>query len=470
MLFFSRKEVAKLNKEIGTYLADHGHAFPVIKPTPKLNQKTHQVFLSYSITEGRRVYVKEIHILGNSRTNGLAIRSQLRQIEGSSYSLKNVKESKRRINNLGYLNKVSVSTIPVTGTTNQVDLNYHVHEVNSGRASVQAGYSDVDGFLYGASITEPNFMGTGRYVGVGFQRSEYSDSYNLSYNNPFYTVSGISRGFSFYYSHTTPAKVDMDPYTMDDYGASMNFGVPVSEFDQLSFGFAFSHVAISNVNPATVSPSVVSFLGSNPSPFNQFKLTGGFSHSTLNRAIFPGKGNAQSIGLTLGVPVLKSSLSFYQLVYNLRWYIPIGDGFILNPHGTLGYGDGYGDTDELPFYNNFYAGGLRTLPGYEGNSLGPKNPLDTSQSLGGNVEVLGGLNFILPDFISHKVRTALFVAAANIFQTHHTPGISYESVNPKNLRGTAGIMVSWWSPLGAPLDFSLALPLNKKTGGSDGII
>lgn len=461
---FSRKQIIDVNKKIGDYLADHGYAFPVINPIPDINHTTHQVFLNYDIQSGHRVYVRKIHILGNTRTSGTVVRTQLRQMEGSEYSLKDVNESKRRIANLSYLNNVEVTTTPVPNTNNQVDLNYHVHEVSAGRASVQAGYSDVDGFLYGASVSEPNFMGSGKYVSVGFQRSAYTSTYSLSYNNPFYTTSGISRGYSVYYNHTTPANVNLEPYNMDDYGTSLTYGIPISEYDQLSLGGGYDHIAISNVNQQLLSPSVVGFLNTNPSPYNQFKVISGISHATLDRAIFPTSGNEQSVSGTLGAPAFKSSLGYYQLGYDARVYVPLFYGFILNPHMTLGYGNGYGNTHQLPFFNNYYAGGLQTLPGYNANTLGPKNPNNTSQALGGNVETLAGMNFILPDFISHKVRTAVILDAGNIFQTNQFNGISYESVSLNNLRVTTGIMVSWWSPLGAPLDFSLAVPLNKKPG------
>ena len=461
---FSKKTTVDLNKKIGDYLADNGYAFPVINSMPDLNRDTHQVFLKYTIESGKRVYVRNIHIEGNTRTTGTVIRTQMQQLEGSPYSLSQVKESKRRIANLGYLDQIEVTTTPVPNTNNQVDLNYHVHEVSAGRASLQAGYSDVDGFLYGANVAEPNFLGSGRYTSIGFQRSAYTSTYGVSYNNPFYTVTGISRGFSIAYSHTTPANVNLQSYTMNDFGASMTYGIPISEFDRLSIGGGYDNIQIANVNYSTISPSVVQFLNQSPSPYNQFKLVSGISHGTLDRAIFPTEGNSQGLNFTLGAPIVSSSLSYYQLVYTGAWYFPMFEGFILRPNLTLGYGGGYGSTGSMPFFTNFYAGGIQTLPGYQANTLGPKNPNDTSQALGGNLETLGGLNLILPEFISSKVRTSFFVDAGNIFETAHTAGVNYEQTSSDNLRFTTGIMVSWWSPLGAPLDFSLGFPLNKKPG------
>lgn len=461
---FSKKQTVDLDQKIGNYLADNGYAFPVINAVPDLNHDTHQVMLKYTIESGKRVYVRHIFVEGNTRTDETAIRTQMRQLEGAPYSLSQVKESKRLIANLGYLDKIEVDTKPVPDTNNQVDLNYHVHEVSAGRASLQAGYSDVDGFLYGANVAEPNFLGSGRYTSIGFQRSAYTSTYGVNYNNPFYTVTGISRGFSLFYSHTTPANVNLQSYTMDDLGASLTYGIPISENDRWSLGGGFDHISINNVNQTSISPAAWDFLNSNPSPYDQFKLITGISHGTLDRAIFPTSGNSQGVNLTLGAPVVSSSLSYYQLVYNGAWYFPLFSGFIVRPNVTLGYGDGYGNTSTMPFFTNFYAGGIQTLPGYEANTLGPKNPNNTAEAMGGNVETLAGLNFILPTFISSKVRTSWFVDGGNIFETQHTAGVSYENISLSNLRFTTGLMVSWWSPLGAPLDFSLGFPLNKKSG------
>lgn len=460
---FSRKKVMDINNKIAKYFANQGYAFPYINPAPTMDDKNHQVFLTYQIKLGSRVYVRKVNIVGNARTKDSVIRSQVRQMEASLYSLKKVNESKRRIANLGYLNKVKVSTLPVPGHPDQVDLTYHVNEVNAGRASVRGGYSDVDGFLYGASISEPNFMGTGKYVSLGFQKSAYSGQYNFSYTNPFYTTNGVSRSFSVYYNHTTPGKVNLDPYTMDDYGGTLSYGIPVSEYDSLSVGFGYDHVAIGNVNNIFVSPSVTGFLAIHPSPFNQFKLLLGWGRQTLDRAIFPTMGSAQGVSLTVGAPVLKSSLGFYQAAYTAKWYFPLGYGFVVHPHAVLGYGAGFGRSSVLPFFNNFYGGGISSLPGFEANTLGPKNPRDVTTALGGNVEIIGGINLIFPNPISQKVRTSLILGVGNIFQTYRTPGVTYEGVALKNLRVSTGLMVSWWSPLGV-IDFSFAVPLRKKAG------
>ncbi len=467
---FSRKKVVAMDKNLSNYFANEGYAFPKVNVVPKLNRAQRLVFLTVSIKPGKRVYVHQIHIAGNQRTKDMVARNQMRQMEGSVYSLGKINESERRLRNLPYFKDVTATPVPVPGKPDQVDLNYHLTEVNAGRASVQGGYSDIDGFLYGASVSEPNFMGTGKLVSLGFQRSAYSSQYSFGYNNPFYTTYGLSRGFNVYYTHTTPGDVNLDTYTMDTYGASMNYSMPISEFNYLSFGYGYSHVNISNINPAMISPSAFQFSLLHPSPYNQFTGTLGVTHSHLDRAIFPTNGSLVQLGATLGVPILDSSLAYYITTFSWKSYFPLGHGFIIHPHALLGYGNGYGNVKSLPFFNNFFGGGIETLPGYEPNTLGPQNPNDIGAANGGNVELFGGLNFIFPNGLTDKLRTSLFVDFGNIFQTHKTAGnpgspgtgpVLYEDVALKNIRGSAGLMVSWFSPIGI-ITVGYGVPFNVK--------
>lgn len=471
---FSRKKIVDIDERIGDYLADQGYAFPKIAAKPELNHTNNTVFLRWEVNSGRRMYVRYINVAGNSRTTEKALRYQMRQLEGSAYSQKNVNESKRRIANLPYFKDIQVEPIPVEGTSNQVDLNYHVTEVTAGRASLQGGYSTIDGFVYGANISDPNFMGTGKYASIGFQNSAYQQQYSIAYTDPFYTPYGMSRGFNIFYNHTTPRDVNLDTYTMDSYGISVNYSMPISEYNYLSYGFGYSHIAVGNANPTMISPAGFVFLGNHPSPYNDFTVNLGVAHSNLDRAIFPMSGDFESLGVEGGVPVVGSSLAYYKLNFVGRWYLRLGrlSGFVVHPHLSLGYGNGYGSYNSLPFFFNYFGGGIDTLPGYEPNTLGPKNPNDISNSVGGNVEVFGGLNLIVPNGISDNVRTSLFVDFGNIFQTHRTagnpgnptaPSTIYENVSIDNLRMSAGLLVSWNSPFGL-MTVGYGIPFNVKPG------
>ncbi|ABS76818.1 outer membrane protein assembly factor BamA [Coxiella burnetii] len=487
---FSRQVIINTNKAIGDFLGDRGYAFARVNVIPTIDDQQHLVHLTFNVAPGERVYVRRISFFGNQRTDQEVLRREMRQYEGSLYSLSKIEESKRRLELLGYLSDVKYTPQIVPNSPDQVDLNYHVKEIAAGRASIQGGYSDVYGFLYGASISEPNFMGTGKYVSIGFQNSQYQQNYSFVYNNPYYTTWGLQRGFSIYYSRVKPnTKFNLSSYVEDGYGADVTYAYPISERNSIGFGYGFEHIKISQVDPAIAAPSVLAFLGTtngvqNTSrDYNQFKLNGGWTYNGLDRAIFPTKGLYTGIGLEIGVPVLKSSLGYYLATYSAKYYQPIWHGFILNLLATVGYGDGFGH-DRLPFFKNFYAGGIGSVPAFSPNSLGPKNRYNSFGAIGGNLETIFGVHLILPQFISERVRTAIVFDAGNVFQVPRFPGdiavparatipdpeaatrpqiIQNDRFSLKNLRPSLGLAVEWYTPL-APIDLTLAFPLNRRPG------
>lgn len=476
---FSRKATINTQKALSDHLANEGYAFPKIAVLPQINDQAHLVNIAFRVTSGQCDYVRRINFFGNQRTTQEVMRREVRQMEGGAYSLSQVNESKRRIANLPYLKDVTVTKKPVPGNVDQVDLDYKVKEVAAGKATVQAGYSDVYGFLYGANISEPNFMGSGETVSIGFENSEVENYYNFRYTNPYYTVDGISRSVNLYYQHMKPnSDYNYASYTMDGYGVDIAYGIPVSEHNSFTIGYGYENVLISNLDPSIAAPSVLDFIGCD-TPYDEctltgarydiFKATTGWKYSTLDRYIFPTTGLREGVGLELGVPVLDSSPGYYKLTYTAKWYHPISHGFVFTAHTTLGYGDGYGDIDVLPFFENFYGGGIGTLPAYAPNSLGPKNTYNSDGALGGSLETFAGFDIILPQFINDRVRTAISFDVGNVFQSplfadDDEPQIEQnDSFAWKNLRTSVGFLLTWYSPLG-PLNLSLAFPLDKKDG------
>ena len=487
---FSRQRVVNTKMAIGNFLANCGYAFAKVVIVPTIDDQQNMVYLNFNVIPGWRVYVRRINFFGNQHTDQEVLRREMRQYEGSIYSLSKIEESRRRLELLAYLSDVKYTTQPIPGSSDQVDLNYQVKEVNAGRAGVQGGYSDVYGFLYGASISEANFMGTGKYVSIGLQNSQYQQYYSISYNNPYYTTYGLQHGFSIYYSRVKPnSKFNLASYLEDGYGTDMTYAYSVSECNAIGFGYGFEHISISQVDTAIAAPSVLSFLGTTngvqntSGDYNQIKLTGGWTYNGLDHTIFPTKGLYAGVGLEVGVPVFKSSLGYYLVTYVAKYYQHIGHGFILNLLTTLGYGDGFGH-DRLPFFKNFYAGGIGSVPAFAVSSLGPKNRYNSFGALGGNLETVLGAHLIFPKFINEKVRTALIFDVGNVFQVPRFPGdiavparggssdpeansrpqiVQDDTFSLKNLRPSIGLAVEWYTPL-APIDFTLAFPLNRQSG------
>lgn len=474
---FSKQNMLASSETIRVYFASKGHAFPVINTEPSIDDNARQVFIAFTVSPGPISYVRYVDFSGNTRTVDTALRNRISQMEGSPYSIVDVEQSKARLAYLPYLQDVSVDTNPVPDEPDQVDLNYHVKEVNAGKASIQGGYSTSDGFIYGASLSEPNLFGTGKYGSLSFNASQYQKSYGFTYVDPFYTTYGVSRSISIFSTITTPStSLNQASYTMDGYGGTITYGIPVSLNNRVNLGYGYTYILLHDVDGTETSPTVLSFVNDHPSPYNQFKGIASWSYSTLDRALAPTRGFSQSLGMELGVPVLSNSLSYYKITEEMKYYYPLWYGFILEPNTSIGFGNGYGNVGPLPFYSNFYAGGPESIPGYAPNSLGPQNPNQSGAALGANLKLIGGIDLIIPNG-TQKIRTALTFNAGNIFDTNKVepgpndyipgtqvpePQVQYEDISLTNIRMSAGIVVVWYSPMG-PLQFTVAKAINAKS-------
>jgi outer membrane protein insertion porin family len=447
---FSRRKILAISDAIGRLYGDQGYAMAQVDAVPDIDDANHQVFLTFSIVPGKRIYVRNIDYAGNTRTADEVLRRETRQMEGSVYSVSQQDETKRRLNNLGYLEGIESKMEPVAGSPDQVDLKYNVKETSSTTATAQVGYSDAYGILYGANITQQNFRGSGKTVSLGFNNSQYAQSYSFNYFNPYYTESGISRGFSLYYQQFRPDQSNIATYTLDSYGGMMNYRVPLSEYDYLSFGYGYEYLDITSGDG---SAQMNDFFAKYGNKFNNLKVTAGWTHNTYDRAILPTQGMNQWLGLEAGLPGLPDSLQYYRLNYDFSYYRPVTRGFIALFKANLGYGNGYGNQEHLPFFKNYYAGGIGTVRGYSENTLGPRDSV--GNALGGNILTSGSVNLIVPTPLNtYRVRTILFLDGGNVFQ---------ENLSLSDVRYSTGLEVNWISPMG-PLKVSFGQVLNSKPG------
>lgn len=459
---FSKQALMDATKAIGEALGNVGYAFANIQTVPTVDEQTKQVFINFVVTPGNKVYVRYIHFVGNTATSDSVLRSAMRQPEGSVVDVSNITESTRQINLLGYFQNVQENTKAVPGSTNQVDLDYNVTETPSAQATIGAGYS-TDGVVLETGINENNFLGTGRSVGINFNRSEFARTYSVTYNNPYYTPEGVQRGFSLYNSETTPGSVNLASYTFSTYGGSVNFSVPFSEKDSYQFGLGLQRTTL-NVGP-TPSLQIQSFANAQGTTFNQSLFNIGWTRNDLDRAFFPTYGAIQSFGIAASGPLSGNSLEYYKATYELHAYQPLNDShsYVLSFLGGAGYGNGYGKTAALPFFVNYYAGGMGfngAVRGYETNTIGPVD--SQGNPYGGNAMLAGSLQLIVPNPISEdNVRTSLFLDSGTVYETENAYNAPQQNISLGQLRYSAGVDVQWRLPvLNAILEVSLAKALD----------
>lgn len=461
---FSRGKVANIVKAMSDRLGEAGYAFAKINPVPELQEGQKTVDLTFFIEPGNKIYVRRIYFEGNSKTKDDVIRRELVQAEAAPVNTKSIEESKTRLNRTGYFSDVKVEMKPVPGTTDQVDVVYTVEEASAGQLGGGVGYSDVDGLLFNANVSNRNFLGTGNSVDFNFNRSKAYTTYNMAYNNPYYTPEGVSRGFNIFYSETDLGNVtSIANYTTDVFGANLSYGVPVSPHDRFTYGYGYQWTNL-EAGYYNVPQEIVDFILQNGNESQEVTVAVGLLHNTFNRMVFPDSGLQLSVGGMASLP--GSHLEYYRLSGNAQWFRPLGKGFIFSLGGTLGFGGGYAETELLPFYKNFYCGGVRTVRGFKESSLGPKDSL--GNPFGGNLLTTATAAVIIPNFFApdlKAVRVSWFLDAGQVYDTQQNHIITDDpsgqsTEHLEGFRYSTGLSLIWMSPI-APLVFNAAYPLNR---------
>lgn len=451
---FSRKEATETSKAISDRLGDEGYIFANVNMVPDINEAQKTVDITFFIDPGKQVYVRRINFHGNTKTRDEVLRREMRQMEAAWASTSKIERSKTRLERLGYFQEVNVETPAVAGTTDQIDVNYNVVEKPSGNLMAGVGFSQAQGIIFNASVTQDNVFGTGKRINLTFNNSSVNTIYRIGYFNPYTTLDGISSGFDLSYRNTDASRMYIARYNTDVASAGANLGIPLNEFDSLRFNLDLEHTKLDAASRS--SQEILDFIEENGSKYNTLSISAGWVHDTLNRAIFPTKGGAQRISVLASMPF--SDLSYYKASYKLQHYFPIAKDLTFMVEGEIAYGDGYGDTRDLPFFEHYFAGGPQSVRGFQPNTLGPRTR-PNSQGFGGN-DPFGGssklvgtaeLFFPVPFMQDSKnLRLGTFIDAGNVFDGTYDLG---------EIRYSAGLSARWLSPFGA-LAFSVAQPIN----------
>jgi len=469
---YSHQLITLTSELITKRLGNEGYMFANVNGVPDVNNEDNTVEVTFYIDPGQRVYVRRINFFGNTKTRDSVLRREMRQMEGSWANGRLIEQSKVRLDRLGFFKGATVETPRVSGKNDQVDVNYTVEEQPSGSVGASLGYQQGSGFVFGANVTQNNFLGTGNKVSFAINRSDIRNSYNFSFLDPYFTVDGVSRGYSVFFQETEIDEDDnLSSWATDRFGGTVNFGYPVSDTQRLSFGAGYENIKVYASERSSID--VLRFIdydhgdgGTQFDDFDTFTLSGSWSSSTLNRGLFATRGTSQNISLEASVP--GSELEYYKMKYRGQIYFPLTKTWVLRLRSDFGFGDGYGTDERMPFYDNYFAGGFGSVRGYENRSLGP----DERQSLqdsgepnpfGGNMLVEGSAELIFPiPFVKDKrsVRTLFFLDGGNVFDTHRRDEEGLD-VSLNQLRYSFGIGLSWVTGIG-PLTFSLSKPINDQ--------
>ena len=461
---FSRQRLNDSTKAISDRLGKEGYAFANVNAAPEIDKEKRQVAFTIFVDPGKRVYVRRINITGNTKTRDEVIRREMRQMEGGWYDSDRVTASKQRLDRLGYFGETTVETPAVQGSADQIDVNFNVTEKPTGQLMIGAGFSSTEGVVLSGSISQSNFMGSGNNVSIQLNTSKINTVLAFNYTNPYFTVDGVSQGFDVYYRQINTSNnsfTTVAPYKTKSVGGNVRFGFPIGEKQSFTVGGGvdLTEVEVFQDSPPQYTQFVIDQEGVGATSTQNLTLpvTAAWVSDGKDSFLLPTVGWYQRASAEVAIP--GGDLTFYRLSYQLQRYQPITRGLTLMLNTDLGYGDAYGSTDVLPFYKNFFAGGVNTVRGFKAGSLGPRafNSSGNEYTIGGNRRfvVNGELLWGIPG-MEKSLRMGWFVDGGWVWGAG-------QDLDFGELRYSTGLSASWISPLG-PLKFSIAQPLNDKPG------
>jgi len=492
---YSQAQITQIEEYFINLLGNEGYTFAEVTGNPEINEEDQTVSLLFVVQPGNRTYARKIQFTGNYLTNDEVLRREMRQFEGAWASDNLIEASKVRLERLGFFKEVNVETIPVAGSEDQVDIEFSVEEESTSSVGGSIGYSDF-GMNIGLNLSDNNFLGTGNRFILGVNKSIYQESYNISFFDPYFTMDGVSRGYSLYFRETDYGEFNVANYLTNSQGAGVQFGYPISDTQRIGLNLNFDNT---DIDPGSLpSREISDFLASEGTIFDVLKAQAVWSRITLNRGMFPTYGSSTDVMLQATLP--GSDLTYYKTNIRQKFYRPIGfANLVFGFTGELGYIDTYGDTKKTPFFENFYSGGPRSIRGFESNTLGPRvtpspcydfNPeteecpllIDTDldgtpdtigqnpyvyqqarNPIGGNFLVEGSLQLIfkLPMIEDQRsMRSAFFLDFGNVFSTDcQDYQINCFEPTFDELRYSIGVGVTWITGFG-PMSFSFSQPFN----------
>ena len=495
-LTYSQAQITSIEEFFTNVLGNRGYAFAEVSGDPEINEESSEVKIIFTIVPGKRTYTRKILFSGNNITQDHVLRREMRQFEGAWSSNNSIEAGKVRLERLGYFKEVDVETIPVPNTEDQIDVLYSVEEETTGSVGGNVGYSDF-GLMLGFNLQEQNFLGSGNTVGIGISKNVYSESYNISFLDPFATRDGVSRGYNVYFRETDYGEFNVANYLSNSNGFGVQFGYPLSDTQRVNLGITYDKTDIDiGSSPAR---EIWDFINAEGSIFETLTTQISWQRVTLNRGMFPTDGSSTVLSFSSTIP--GGDIDYARLNIRQKYYQPIAEDLVFGFNLDLGYLAPFGDTEETPFFQNFYAGGPRSLRGFESNTLGPRsteapcyefnysegicpNLIDTdgdgildqpyynpyansdynkSVSIGGNVKVEGSLQLIfrLP-FIEDQrsMRSAFFFDFGNVFSDNCKEyQINCYKPSIDDLRYSYGVGITWITGFG-PMSFAISKPTN----------
>ncbi|MEN8719072.1 MAG: outer membrane protein assembly factor BamA, partial [Oceanococcaceae bacterium] len=453
---FSLKVATDAAERMTAAYANIGYAFAEVNPVPEpIDGSDDEIVLTFLVDPGPRNYVRRINFSGHLRTNDETLRREMRQFEGAVFSQALVERSRTRLARLPFIQDVQVTTDPVPGSDDLVDINFTVEERAPGSVQFGVGFSGSQGFLVNGSLTHTNFLGTGNRLALQLENNQISDTVSVSWTDPYVTPDGISRTLAASYRKSEGVIRFSSGFDSNTLGLSLTYGIPISEFSSLRAGLGIDEVAL-NTFAGSTADEVLEFVARNGSRFTTYELRTGFTRDTRNRTFFASRGALHRLNLDVIVP--GSDIEYFKAFYTWQQYAPLFAGVFAELNTSIGMVEGYGDTEVVPPYENFFVGGTGSVRGFRAGTLGPRD--SNGFSFGGTLRTSLQANLIIPTPLESDGKTTRFALFYDTGQVFARP----RDFDGSELRSAAGVAFEWFTPFLGLLELSYAFPLESEEG------
>ncbi len=448
---YNADEVTRTTKAFNEYFGNFGFAFARTDVRPEIDRTTNRVKLVLVADPARRAYVRRINIVGNNRTRDQIVRREFRQTESSWYDGEKIRLSRDRVNRLGYFKDVDIDTQEVPSTQDQVDLNVNVVEKPTGMLTLGAGFSSAEKVTLSFGIQQDNVFGSGHNLGLQVSTSKFNQYYVLNTTDPYFTEDGVSRTIEFYHRSSKPYVEQGGNYRMITSGLGLRFGLPFSELDRIFVGAAAERTElVAGTNMLGVHAHLCQQFGC---VAQNVPLTAGWARDSRDSYLNPNNGKLVRLNSELGT---FGDARYAKLGGQYQQYFAITKQYTFAFNADLGLGKGL-NGQTLPFYKNYYSGGLGSVRGFEQGTLGPRDI--TGPVIGGAKKITMNTEFLMPfpgAGNDRSLRLYGFFDMGNVYG-------EVEKIDIAQLRSAYGVGLSWVSPMG-PLRFAWARPVRTFPG------
>lgn len=447
---YRAEAVAQTIKAFTDRFGSFGYAFAKVEARPDIDRVSAQVALTLVSELQRRVYVRRINVIGNAVTRDEVLRREFRQFESSWYDTNKIKLSRDRVDRLGFFSEVGIETSEVLGAPDQVDLSLRVKEKPTGNLLLGAGFSTADKVSISAGLKKENVFGSGNYLGLDINTSKSQRNFVVSTVDPYFTQDGISRALDLFYRTSQPLNSQGEDYKLITPGGSIRFGVPFSELDTVFFGAGYEQTEIRGEQGLPAAYRI--YRDQFGSFSNSFPLSLGWARDGRDSAVVPTTGRFQRLNVDWSAA---GDTRYVRANYQFQQYFALTRQTTFAINAEVGLGKGLNGRP-YPLFKNFYGGGLGTVRAFDQGSLGVRDE-QTGAYLGGNrrFNINGELYLPLAGTGNDRtLRWFTYMDLGNVWGED-------EQVRADSLRASAGIGVSWVSPVG-PLKLSFGTPIRKE--------